>query len=239
MRGASSMSRGLEPATGLSVHAAELGQHDLWDATRDPSNYLMAPAVPMQLVEPLRSNASAAPAAGSVPWGIQAVKADSSSYTGAGITVAVLDTGIDASHPAFAGMNIVEKDFTCTGNGDWHGHGTHCAGTIFGKDVDGARIGVARGVTKGLIGKVLAPGQGDSLFIASAIQWAVENGANVISMSLGIDFPGAVKHWESQGMPTEMAVSKALQAYRLNVALFEALAGSVAARSEFGQPCLF
>ena len=88
---------------------------------------------------------------------------DRSTWTGEGVTVAVLDTGIDSKHPAFAGVDIVEKDFTGTGNGDRQGHGTHCAGTIFGRDVDGKRIGVARGVKRALIGKVLGDeGGGDS-----------------------------------------------------------------------------
>ena len=81
--------------------------------------------------------------------------ADTSSCTGNGIVVAVLDTGIDASHPAFAGVEVIQKDFTGEGDGDQHGHGTHCAGTIFGRNVNGTRIGVAMGVKKALIGKVL------------------------------------------------------------------------------------
>jgi len=58
--------------------------------------------------------------------------ADSSPFTGDGIVVAVLDTGIDASHPALSGVEIVEYDVMGDSNGDQNGHGTHCAGTIFG-----------------------------------------------------------------------------------------------------------
>ena len=72
------------------------------------------------------------------------------------MTVAVLDTGIDATHEAFRGKRIVQKDFTGEGDGDQNGHGTHCAGTVFGGEVDDTRIGVAPGVKKALIGKVLA-----------------------------------------------------------------------------------
>ena len=106
--------------------------------------------------------------------------------------MAVLDTGIDAAHAAFAGVSIVERDFTGEGNGDQHGHGTHCAGTIFGRDVQNTRIGVAPGVTKAFIGKVLGTNGGASDEIVNAIQWAVDQGAHVISMSLGMDFPGFV-----------------------------------------------
>jgi subtilisin family serine protease len=73
-------------------------------------------------------------------WGVRAIRADMSPYSGEGVIVAVLDTGIDAAHPAFAGMELVQRDFTGAGNGDVHGHGTHCAGTIFGRDVDGLRV---------------------------------------------------------------------------------------------------
>ena len=113
------------------------------------------------------------PTSNGATWGVKAVGADVSARTGAGIVVAVLDTGIDASHPAFAGVEIIEEDFSGYGNGDVQGHGTHCAGTIFGRDVDGMRIGVAPGVTKALIGKVLGDdGNGGSDMLFRGIQWA-------------------------------------------------------------------
>jgi subtilisin family serine protease len=98
--------------------------------------------MPTALIKPLEVAGAAATGA----WGIAAVKADTSNFTGDGVVVAVLDTGIDKSHPAFAGVTIVEQDFSGSGNGDRQGHGTHCAGTIFGRDVSGTRIGIARGV---------------------------------------------------------------------------------------------
>ena len=167
------------------------------------------------------------------------MKADASSFDGSDGIVAVLDTGIDAAHPAFAGVTLVEQDFTGEGNGDTHGHGTHCAGTIFGRDVDGTRIGVARGVKKALIGKVLGGEGGGSDAIVRAINWAVEEGANVISMSLGIDFPGFVEFLiTNQGLPIDLATTTALEGYRQNVLLFERLASLVRAREAFGETTL-
>ena len=221
----------------FSVDVDELSHHDLATLNRDSQVVVTAPVMPMKLVKPFDATA---PDGSNVPgteWGIEAVAAHTSPFDGKGIVVAVLDTGIDKNHAAFAGVTLVEKDFTGGGNGDVHGHGTHCAGTIFGRDVNGRRIGIARGINNALIGKVLGPGGGSSDQIVQAIQWAVDSGAHVISMSLGIDFPGAVKQWEAQ-MPTELAVSRALEAYRANVLLFERLASLVHTQSMMRQAAI-
>ena len=194
--------------------------------------------MPLKLIAPFAVAGPLAPINNNIAWGIRAVGADTSPFDGAGVVVAVLDTGIDAAHPAFAGVDLVQKDFTGEGNGDEHGHGTHCAGTIFGRDVNGVRIGVARGVTKALIGKVLGSSGGGSENIVSAIQWAMENGANVISMSLGIDFPGFQAALMAEGLKAEPATSIALEGYRLNVQLFDRLASLVSSMALFRQPCL-
>lgn len=201
----------------------------------DPTVLGFAPAMPMKLIEPFA--ADAAPAA-AVTWGVKAVGADASPFTGAGVTVSVLDTGIDADHPAFAGVNLVTKDFTGAGSAkDDHGHGTHCAGTIFGRDLDGQRIGVAPGVQKALIAKVLGgPNGGGSDTLATAMLWAADNGAHVISMSLGMDFPGWVKDLVNlNGLPIPAATSIALEGYRANIRLFEQLANLLNARASIAQ----
>jgi hypothetical protein len=63
----------------------------------------------------------------------------------------------------------------------------------------------------------------------------VQNGANIISMSLGMDFPGFVEEMVSDGLPTALATSRALEGYRANVQLFERLASLVRAQESFGQ----
>lgn len=206
------------------VTVERIDRRELPDLAHESNVRAIAPSVPLRLIRPVERQASAEPNAVSDAWGIAAVGADSSPYTGAGAVVAVLDTGIDAAHPAFAGVDLVQQDFSGDGNGDSEGHGTHCAGTIFGRDVNGTRIGVARGVGKALIGKVLGEGGGSSEAIARAILWAVQEGAHVISMSLGIDFPGLVERLIQQGYPAPLATSLALEGYRANVKMFEALA---------------
>jgi subtilisin family serine protease len=212
-------------------------------ARADPDVHASGPSMPMRLIAPVSIKAvgSSSPAPGlgnEVAWGLRAVGADTSSLDGADVVVAVLDTGIDRNHPAFKGVTLVERDFTGDGNGDADGHGTHCAGTIFGRDVEGVRIGIARGVTKALIGKVIGTDGGSSADIASAIQWAIENKANVISMSLGIDFPGYQLQLQNNGLKPKPATSLALEGYRQNLKVFDSVAKLVNALAQFYQPCL-
>ena len=167
-------------------------------------------------------------------WGISAVGATVSNYVGANTTVAVLDTGIDSTHPAFAGLNLTEEDFSGSGNGDRKGHGTHCAGIIFGRDVRGIRIGIAKGVERVLIGKVLSDtGKGTSEMVFQGIRWAAEHRAHVISLSLGFDFPGMVSDRVQDGWPTDLATSFALDAYRGNLRMFDALMVMLKAQESF------
>ncbi|HBH34939.1 MAG TPA: peptidase S8 [Gammaproteobacteria bacterium] len=218
----------------IEVSEVTLSKREMGDLRRDPKTRAIAPPMPLKLIEPELSTDSDAAAAHSTAWGVEVVGAHQSAYDGSGVSVAVLDTGIDLSHPAFAGANITRKNFTTESDEDIHGHGTHCAGTIFGKDVNGMRIGVARNVSRALIGKVLGEGQGSSANLANAINWAVENGANVISMSLGIDFPGYVNLLVNQrGLDVRPATSIALEAYRANINLYSALTAMLQARNPF------
>lgn len=221
----------------MSVSVDQIDRNELAVLNRDRDVVAVAPAMPMKLIAPLDVAGVVEPAAQDVTWGVKAVGADISPFTGEGIVVAVLDTGIDAQHPAFAGVELIQKDFTGEGNGDQHGHGTHCAGTIFGRKVNGTRIGVAPGVKKALIGKVLGQnGGGSSEQIISAILWAVEEGAHVISMSLGMDFPGFVKQLiEENDFPPDLATSRALEGYRANTQLFDTLAAHIRSRGAFTQ----
>ncbi|MCW6004447.1 S8 family serine peptidase [Micromonospora sp. CPCC 205371] len=113
---------------------------------------------------------------------------------GSGVTVAVLDTGIDADHPDLAGRVVASENFTegAEDGRDLVGHGTHVASTIAGSGA--ASGGRYRGVAPGarlLDGKVcVRRGCPDSLVLAG-MQWAAERGATVVNMSLGgTDTPG-------------------------------------------------
>ena len=220
----------------MELEEAALTKAERADLRRDPRVRAIAEPMPMKLIEPTATHDAAEPAAAEATWGVQAVRATDSPFTGNGITVAVLDTGIDPNHVAFQGVELVRKNFTDEGDDDEHGHGTHCAGTIFGRDVGNLRIGVAPGVQRALIGKVLGEGGGSSATIARAIQWAVNEGAHIISMSLGIDFPGFVDFLvNDRGLDIHPATSIALEQYRANINLFSALADMVQAQGAFGQ----
>ncbi|MGW6014372.1 S8 family serine peptidase [Streptomyces sp. NPDC055210] len=110
-------------------------------------------------------------------------------YRGAGVDVAVLDTGIDATHPDLAGRIVEQVDFTGNAQGakDGHGHGTHVASTVLG---DGAASG---GRYKGVapqarlrVGKVCTDaGSCPDDAVIAGMEWAARSGAKVVNMSLG------------------------------------------------------
>ena len=217
-----------------SVELADITAAEAKDANRDPSVLGITRPMPIKLIEPL--DATAADTAAGATWGISAVGADVTPFDGAGVKVSVLDTGIDPTHPAFAGVNLTMKNFSggADDQPDGNGHGTHCAGTVFGRDVDGRRIGVAPGVTEALIGKVLGDeGGGSSEMLFDGMQWAQKNGAKVISMSLGFDFPGLVERLIADGWPAKLAGSAALEAYRGNLRVFDAIMGMFKAMAQF------
>ncbi|MFN7176106.1 MAG: S8 family serine peptidase [Thermaurantiacus sp.] len=218
------------------VEEADLSPKDLRDVARETGVAAVAPDMEIMPIAPLDTGeAEAGPAAGGNSWGIEAVLAHQSPFTGQGVKVAVIDSGIDAAHPAFQGVDLVQQDFSGSGDGDSSGHGTHCAGTIFGQDVGGTRIGVARGVDRALIGRVFGTaGGGSSLTLYQAMQWAAQGGANIISMSLGYDFVGMANRLEQRGFARPAAVSAAMSALVANLRFFDRLMAMLKASQFMG-----
>jgi subtilisin family serine protease len=219
----------------VSCETPELDDQDYKEMRRDREVKGIARPIPIDLIRPVSAReVLAAPAnLHGATWGVYVTGALQSPRTGVGVTVAVLDTGIDSKHAAFEGVELTEKDFTGEGNGDDDGHGTHVAGTIFGRTIGDVRYSVAPGVSRALIGKIIgAKRSATTKEIVDAIQWAVEKGAHVINMSVSFNFPKLVKTLTArEGLKVELATSRALAMYRDNVRYFDQLVGFLKART--------
>lgn len=121
-------------------------------------------------------------------WGLQATRVLSSPYQGRGIRVAILDTGLDLTHPDFAGRAIVSKSFA--GElpiADGNGHGTLCAGIACGPQhpAQPPRYGVAPAADL-YIARVLDDNAGGADGnVLAGIDWAMRHRCTIVSMSIG------------------------------------------------------
>lgn len=150
-------------------------------------------------------------------WGLQVTGVTSACSGGQGQRAAVLDTGLDLTHPDFTGRGITSQSFIAgEAVQDGHGHGTHCIGTAMGPLHPQVlpRYGIAYGADI-FAGKVLNnQGRGADGGILAGINWAVTNGCRVVSMSLGAPTaPG-----QSFSRVFEAAAQRALAAGTLIVA---------------------
>ena len=117
-------------------------------------------------------------------------------YTGEGVLVAILDTGVNYEHEDLAdhlwngGSQYPNHGYNSYDNNtitmDTRGHGTHCAGIICGDGTSGKKTGVAPNVTLMCIKALNDNGNANASSICSGMEFAVEHGADVLSMSLGI-----------------------------------------------------
>jgi serine protease len=134
-------------------------------------------------------------------YGPQQVHAEAAwaTSTGLGAVIAVVDTGVDLTHPDLAGKLVAGATFigcnpSC-GNGDWKGpdgvaqsedtHGTHVSGIAAAATNNGVGIAGVAPDAKVMPVKVLEAGSGSYEDIANGVRWAADHGADVINMSLG------------------------------------------------------
>jgi len=134
-----------------------------------------------------------------------------SEYDGSGITIAVIDTGIDSSHPDLKNKIVDQVSFVKDepSSEDGYGHGTHVAGIIAGSGIaSGSKyMGVAPEASLMNVKVIGKNGWGTSSSVISGIEYAVDHGADVISLSLG-DYI-----WPPDGTdPVAMAANAAVDA---------------------------
>ncbi|RLL89266.1 peptidase S8, partial [Mesotoga sp. HF07.pep.5.2.highcov] len=127
-------------------------------------------------------------------WGMDRIYGDESfifptwvTSTGDGVKVAILDTGIDPSHPDLAGRVSQGVDFTETGSSfDDNGHGTHVSGTVAAIYSNNSGVyGVAPSASLYAVKVLDSTGSGYLDWIIAGIEWAIANEIDVINMSLG------------------------------------------------------
>jgi subtilisin family serine protease len=145
-------------------------------------------------------------------WGLDLIHADAAHgvTTGAGATVAVIDTGIDAAHPDLAGRILPGYDFVDgdTTPQDGNGHGTHVSGIVAADADNGIGVdSVAPGASILPVRVLDDSGSGSDADVAQGIDWATNHGADVINLSVGGTVPTS-----GLGLPDAMsdAIARAL-----------------------------
>jgi len=165
-------------------------------------------------------------------WGLKALNIENSLYTGKGIDICILDTGIELSHPDFSGREIEGKSFISgeSWDRDPNGHGTHCAGIAAGniRLDNGKRYGIAKDANL-KIAKVLSDsGRGTTSSVIDAIDWAITKKFRILSLSLA----SAVKLNDTPSPLFETVGARALE----NNCIIIAAAGNDSSRPSVPKP---
>lgn len=142
--------------------------------------------IPFQVIEQVEK-------VNEVPKGVEMIQAPKmwDQTMGKGITVAILDTGCDSTHPDLKERIVGGRNFTNDDGGntdvfkDYNGHGTHVAGTIAATKNDNGVVGVAPEANLLIIKVLDKNGSGQYEWIISGINYAIEQKVDIISMSLG------------------------------------------------------
>ncbi len=176
----------LTSANGVGLRVEKAGAADFWHAlvTRDAAGRpaLTGGISAVQLDRKVRValDQSTVQVGAPIAW--------QHGLTGAGTTVAVVDTGIDAEHPDLAGKTVAAADFSGEGDVvDRNGHGTHVASIVAGTGAaSGGRYKGVAPDAKLVVAKVFdASGEGDTAQVMAGIDWVVAQGAKIVNLSLG------------------------------------------------------
>ena len=159
----------------IPVVAAKVKKTDLETLKLDPSINYIEPDYPVQATGEV------------VPWGVSSIEAPivHLQTEGIGVKVAVIDTGIDYTHPDLAVAGGYSAISYTNSYYDDNGHGTHVAGTVAAADNDIGVIGVAPQVNLYAVKALDSVGSGYVSDIVEGIEWSISNGIKIINMSLG------------------------------------------------------
>ncbi|MCL6671239.1 S8 family peptidase [Streptomyces panaciradicis] len=185
--------RELPSVAGAAITVPKAGADDMWQALTEEKGVARV-WLDGRFKAPADEDGAKAGEAGGGVAQIGAPAAWAAGYDGKGVKVAVLDTGIDTTHPDLVSAVKASKNFTTTGStDDMAGHGTHVAATLAGSGArsDGRYKGVAPGAEL-LNAKVLDDnGEGSDSSVIAGLEWAAGQGAKVANLSLGQeDTPG-------------------------------------------------
>lgn len=175
-----------KPVNGFKMSVAKM---DFFERSRRKKKRPLQDAVNFSEVPDFKAGSQ-------TPWGILAVHAGEAwDLSGAGqrARVLVLDTGIDAEHPAIEANFEKGKNFTEGADGnvdeaayqDSEGHGTHCSGTVLGSYNESTGFTGVAPKAKLLMGKVCGSEGCSNIAIVEGINWGIQEKVDVISMSLG------------------------------------------------------
>jgi type VII secretion-associated serine protease mycosin len=175
-------------------------------AQKNPTLVAIETETRQQFLDPVRTTRKANDTLRPQQWALDRLQAESvwTRSRGAGVTVAVIDTGV-AAHPDLTGSFVAGKDFASGGNGrnDGHGHGTHVAGIIAATPDNNLGVaGLAPDVTIMPIKVLDDRGSGYSSAVSNGIIWAADRGADIISLSLGGGYDAG------QGVAVAYAISR-------------------------------
>lgn len=135
----------------------------------------------------IEENSEVKAAAQTTTWGYRSVKANTASslgYTGKGVKIAIIDSGINSKHPDLkvaGGISKVENSSAFT---DGNGHGTHVAGVIGALNNSIGTVGVAPDAQLYSVKVLTSKGVGTLEGVVAGIQWAIDQKVDIINMSL-------------------------------------------------------
>lgn len=177
----------------ISALAVEMPEEEVARLKKDPSVAYVVDDIPVKPIEAIQTVASSAEYIDA--WGVQRIGAETAAnrgFKGAGVKVGIIDSGIDYNHPDLkdnykGGYNFIDNNSDPYDN-ELNSHGTHVAGIIAAKDNGTGVVGVAPAASIYAIKVFGANGSGGEIStIVAAIEWAIENGMNVVNLSFGVD----------------------------------------------------